>query len=197
MVVAQPSTVPTNIMFRKGTSGLERLKQIEYLKTKIREAFEVMISRDCPPGQLKKEEVSSVMRYLGRFPSEAQIVQTILPLIQEDEPPNNVTYEKFEPFILKCIMENEYEPDDAETLLACFRVLDTEKKGYIDAEAMRELTMNQGIQFFQEVWDKFYDDSFDHEAKVIHYEEYIANLMLENDKHMEMLMKDYDTFQYP
>lgn len=32
---------------------------------------------------------------------------------------------------------NEYDPDDTETLLAAFRILDQENKGYIECDMMR------------------------------------------------------------
>jgi hypothetical protein len=41
------------------------------------------------------------MRYLGQFPSEAQVRDAIIPEIEEDEPMETVKYTKFEPYMLK------------------------------------------------------------------------------------------------
>ena len=93
-------------MFRPTKSGVERLKQIEYLKSLIRDAFS-NVDREGK-GYVIREEISSLMRYFGQFPSEAQVVDVILPEIQEDEPTNYVYYDKFEKYMLNAIITNEY-----------------------------------------------------------------------------------------
>jgi len=40
------------------------------------------------------------MRYLGQFPSEQQIVDFILPKIEEDEPSNFIKYSNFEQYMI-------------------------------------------------------------------------------------------------
>lgn len=93
--------------------------------------------------------------------------------MQEDEPSTFVTYERFEKKMLEVLFTNEYEPDTDEILLAAFRVrsrstvnshdmervsrtdrererqqaIDTEQKGYIEADVMRELLTTKGTPF--------------------------------------------------
>lgn len=67
--------------------------------------------------------------------------------MQEDEPSTFVTYDRFEKKMLEVLYTNEYEPDTDETLLAAFRVLDADKKGYMDADVMRELLISKGTPF--------------------------------------------------
>jgi hypothetical protein len=80
------STIPTLFnfdsflylsMYKHTTSGVESLRQIEYIKKKIWKAFSYFDLNN--KGYVLKEEVRSVMRYLGQFPSEAQYVNIILP----------------------------------------------------------------------------------------------------------------------
>lgn len=182
-------------MFRPTKSGVERLKQIEYLKSLVKEAFS-SVDREGK-GYVIREEISSIMRYLGQFPSEAQVVDVILREIQEDEPTNFVYYEKFEKYMLEAIMKNEFEPDDSDTLLAAFRVLDPERKGYIEVDAMRQILMEQGIKFYDSEWAEFEHFAVDAETNVINYEEYVSRLVTENDRHMQGLMKGLDKFKYP
>ena len=85
------------------------------------------------------------MRYLLQFPSEAQIRDYIIEQLEGDEPCDYIKYEKFEPYMLNVLMTNEYEPNPAEHLLAAFRVLDPEGKGYIRKDVMRELITTKGI----------------------------------------------------
>ena len=47
--------------------------------------------------------------------------------------------------MLSVLTINEYEPNPAEHLLAAFRVLDPESKGYIKKDIMRELLTTKGI----------------------------------------------------
>lgn len=67
--------------------------------------------------------------------------------MQEDEPSTFVTYDRFEKKMLEVLYTNEYEPDTDETLLIAFRVLDADKKGYMDADVMRELLISKGTPF--------------------------------------------------
>ena len=54
------------------------------------------------------------MRYLNQFPSEAQVRDYILDQLEEDEPSDYIKYAKFEPFMLRVIMDNEFEPNPSE-----------------------------------------------------------------------------------
>lgn len=77
----------------------EQKKREEYLKTKINEAFSLFY--DKKKNFIEKKEVPYVMRYLGQFPSEAQVRDAILPEIEEDEPLESIKYSKFEPYMLR------------------------------------------------------------------------------------------------
>jgi Ca2+-binding EF-hand superfamily protein len=79
------------------------------------------------------------MRYLGCYPSEEELVTDILPNLQDDEETSVVKYERFEPFMLRVLMERAYEPDSEEVILQAFKILDLETKGYIDEQSMIEL----------------------------------------------------------
>ncbi|KAF1791832.1 EF-hand domain pair [Phytophthora cactorum] len=97
---------------------------------RIRAAFD-MFDKD-KKGCVIQEEVSTIMRYLGAYPTEKDIIKKILPevckqscnLHARDEPSTFVTYDRFEKKMLEVLYTNEYEPDTDETLLAAFRVRD-------------------------------------------------------------------------
>eukprot|EP00657_Telonema_sp_P-1_P004109 TRINITY_DN19513_c0_g1_i1.p1 TRINITY_DN19513_c0_g1~~TRINITY_DN19513_c0_g1_i1.p1 ORF type:complete len:158 (+),score=81.82 TRINITY_DN19513_c0_g1_i1:96-569(+) len=48
-------------------------------------------------------------------------------------------YEKFERVVLKCITDNEIPNDSEEDLIRAFKALDTDGKGYLTADELREL----------------------------------------------------------
>ena len=58
-----------------------------------------------------------------------------------------VTYEKFEKKMIEVLRDHEYEPDTDDRILRAFRVLDPERKGYLEAETMREILCTEGTPF--------------------------------------------------
>ena len=44
---------------------------------------------------------------------------------------------------------------------------------------------------------EFLSFALDPETNVIYYEDYVSRLIMENEKHMEMLAKGYEKFKYP
>ena len=89
-------------------------------RRRVKEAFE-FFDREGR-GLLVKEEVGTIMRYLGAFPSEEDIIKTILPQMQDDEEIEHVKYEKFERYMVKVMAEREFEPASEEVLLQAFKV---------------------------------------------------------------------------
>jgi len=183
-------------MFRDTRSGVERLRQIEYFKTLIKECFSILEAKENP-GYILKDEVPTIIRYLGGFPSEAQLSNVIIPEMQEDEPTNYVHYDKFEKFMLNAIISEEFEPDDMETLLAAFRFFDQEGRGYIEIDVMKKILKENGIAFRDKEWDDFMAYSADLDTNVIYYEDYVSRLLSENDKHIQNLLKGLEKFKYP
>ena len=108
---------------------MERMKQIEYYRHLIQQAFNIV---DIPhEGYIDRKEVSYVMRYLLKVPSEAQIRDYIIDRLEGDTPTNFILFEKFEPYMLEVMMGDEFEPASAEDLLAAFRVFDPKGQGWI------------------------------------------------------------------
>ena len=65
------------MLWDNNQSMTEKAKREEYLKTKIYEGFSLFY--DKKKNFIEKKEVPYVMRYLGQFPSEAQVRDAILP----------------------------------------------------------------------------------------------------------------------
>lgn len=143
-------------------------------KRKIREAFQ-LFDKDRK-GCVIQEEVSTIMRYLGAYPTERAMVKEILPDMMEDEPSAFVKYERFEPKMLEILAEGEWEPDSEEVLLQAFRVFDEEGKGYIDAARFREALISKGTPFREKEIDAFMSVAKDPETGHIYYEDYVSSL---------------------
>lgn len=115
------------------------------LRTQIKDAFELFDKEKR--GVVIQEEVPTIMRYLGAYVSDQDVVEKVLPEIQEDEPTAFVTYEKFEKKMLQVLESQEFAPDTDDVLLQAFRAIDTEKRGYVDGDKMKELLLKYGTPF--------------------------------------------------
>lgn len=100
---------------------------IEQTEAKIREAFD-LFDKDKADAIIQ-EEVGTVMRSLGVFPTERSLVLEILPEMQDEEPTGFVSYQKFEKKMLQMLANKEYAPDSADMLLQAFRTIDSENLG--------------------------------------------------------------------
>lgn len=170
---------------------MDSIPRLDKLRKCIREAFGFFDK--VGNGTVFQEEVGTIMRYLGQFPSETDVVEVILREIQDDDPSNVVSYENFEKMMLRCLMDHEYDPDDSETLLAAFRVLDPEGRGWIDANQMREYLASGSVGFREKEMSEFLEFAKDKESADstrIYYEDYVAKLTSFVDKHIEGLYQD-------
>lgn len=96
--------------------------------------------------------------------------------IQEDEPTAFVTYEKLEKKLIEALETGEYAPDSADVLLQAFRVLDPERKGFIEADRMEELLTTRGTPFREKELESFLSVAKDLETGNVYYEDYVAML---------------------
>ena len=132
------------------------------------------------------------MRYLLQFPSEAQVRDYIIVKLEDDEPCDFIKYDKFETYMVDVLMRNEFEPAPAEHLLAAFRILDPQNKGRIKKDVIEELLTTQGIPLRQKEYDIFISFALDKTCKYVEYEDYVAKLIDENERHLEMLLQDWN-----
>jgi len=148
---------------------------IETTEQKIREAFD-LFDKDRADAIIK-EEVGTVMRSLGAYPTERQLVLEVLPEILDDEPTGFVSYQKFEKKMLQLLATKEYDPDSGDILLQAFRTIDTDNTGYISAELLEELFTTRGTPFQPREMETFLLVAKDAETGNIYYEDYVAMLM--------------------
>ena len=88
-------------------------------------------------------------------------------------------------------MTNEFEPAPAEHLLAAFRILDPEGKGRIRYDVIKELLQTKGIPLREKEIQDFEKFALDKTGEFVEYEDYVAKLVEENERHLEMLLQDY------
>mmetsp|Transcript_38382 Transcript_38382/g.108561 ORF Transcript_38382/g.108561 Transcript_38382/m.108561 type:complete len:193 (-) Transcript_38382:69-647(-) len=148
---------------------------------------------------VQQDEVGTIMRYLGQFPSESDLKDSIIPELLDNDPSRDglVSFEAFEKMMLRDLSDHVYDPDDSETLLAAFRVLDPEGRGYIDSNLMHEHLSTRGGKaadgFREREMSDFLEYAKDKESadsSRIYYEDYVAKLNADIEKHLEHLYQD-------
>mmetsp|Transcript_161417 Transcript_161417/g.286296 ORF Transcript_161417/g.286296 Transcript_161417/m.286296 type:complete len:189 (-) Transcript_161417:61-627(-) len=178
----------------EASSGEQRLMK---LRKVIKEAFGYFDK--IGNNTVQQDEVGTIMRYLGQFPSESDLKELIVPELLDDDPSRDglVSYDAFEKMILRCLSDHLYDPDDSETLLAAFRVLDPEGRGYIDSNLMHEHLSTRGGKaadgFREREMSDFLEYAKDKESadsSRIYYEDYVAKLTADVEKHIENLYQD-------
>ncbi|XP_077283767.1 dynein regulatory complex protein 8 [Arctopsyche grandis] len=148
------------------------------LEKKIADAFEVFDHSGKQTVDVR--EIGTILRSLGCCPSEAEI-QEVLLATEDKEATGSIHLANFLPYMIQKISEHRFYPADAETLLAAFKTLDEESKGYITKEKITKLIMEEGEQFTQEEYDEMMQIAVDPTTDTIPYEYYINQLMVEDD----------------
>jgi Ca2+-binding EF-hand superfamily protein len=115
------------------------------MQAKIREAFD-LFDKDHQDAVIN-EEVGTMMRYLGIFPTEKDLIMKYLPEMQDDEPTGFVRYDKLEKRLMELLASGECEPDSREVLLQAFRTIDTDNSGLINADVLETLIAGKGTSF--------------------------------------------------
>lgn len=140
---------------------------IERTQAQIREAFDLFDNDKADA--IIQEEVGTVMRALGAFPTERDLVLNILPDMQDDEPTGFVSYGKFEKKMLQILASRECEPDSSDLILQAFRTIDADGNGYINAELLEDLLTTRGTGFRPKEVEAFLAFTKDHESGNVFY----------------------------
>ncbi len=147
---------------------------VDSTEARIREVFD-LFDKD-KTDTIVQEEVGTVMRALGAYPTERALVLEILPAMQDDEPTKLVSYKKFERKMLQILASREWEPDSEDLILQAFRTIDSANQGFISSDVMEELLVSKGTAFRPEELESFMLAARDNETKNIYYEDYVASL---------------------
>ena len=142
-------------------------------KFRIKNAFKLFDSERN--GTIPNTEVATVMRYLGHFPSEKDVVQLLLPRMSGEDPQSYVHYEALEEVMLQVMVNEEYLPSTDDALLAAFRVIDEDGKGWISVNEISELLTKKGTAFRGQELAEFVQRARDpDQPNKIYYEDYVT-----------------------
>lgn len=125
--------------------------------------------------------MGTVLRFLGAFPTEEELVSDILPQLIQDGDALHISYPPFEKLMLQIFADQLYEPDSEEVLLQAFRALDPEGKNYVEEDVMRDALMEGEYGFNEKEIEAFLAIAKDPQTGLIHYEDYITYVVNQRD----------------
>ncbi len=156
------------------------------LRATIQSAFSLFDKNSS--NTISPEDVAPLMRFLGQFPSEQILSDSIMKQLMESAHSREISYEAFEKMMLKSLLEHAYDPDDQETLLAAFRTLDADNRGYIEVETLRDSFAAGHHGLREKELNEFIE--FAREGDKIWYEDYVWKLRLGVEKHLGKVYKE-------
>merc|ERR1719201_88152 len=143
--------------------------QTKERKKWIKDAFKVFDEENNDIADVR--EVGTIMRSLGVNPTEKEL-HGMLAQMEEDEPTGFVKYEKFEPVVVKAMEDNEIPTDSQEDIIRAFRALDTDGKGYLTTEELRDLLTKNEEHFSVDEIGEMLAFAVDPETGNCNYTEY-------------------------
>ena len=189
-----------------------------FIKYKVRQIVSIIFKEYN--GYIPRVEAPYLIRYFLQFPSQSQVVDEILVDINKlesstDKSKELLEVEAFEKYLITILKTNKYAGYDKETLIEAFRILDSEKNGYLDLHTYYTFLKRYGITFTKEQIEEM--ESFllknDNEllqslgvqndevrkhkptsTRKFYYESYVRKVLGDNQKHFEELMKEYKAF---
>jgi Ca2+-binding EF-hand superfamily protein len=208
-------------MFFEGLMPQEVVFMEAFIKSKVRE-IAVAFYKESENGLIKKAEVPYLVRYFLQFPSDNQVVEEIIPEIEKieadvDKSSDMVQIEAFEKQLLIILKTNLYPISEKEVLLECFKLIDIEKKGFIDLHTYYTFLKSYGVSFNKKQIKDLEDflkenesDFFDplkidketsqkkkhnqYTTRNFYYESYVRKVVMDNKSHFDELKEEFRIF---
>ena len=189
-----------------------------FIRYKVRQIVSIIFKEFN--GYIPRVEAPYLIRYFLQFPSNSQVVDEMLVEISKLESSNDKSKEllevdAFEKYLITILKTNKYSGYDKETLIEAFRILDSEKNGYLDLHTYYTFLKRYGITFTKDQiaeMESFLlkndnelleglgvqnDEVAKHKpttTRKFYYESYVRKVLDDNQKHFDELMKEYKQF---
>ncbi|CAH8504013.1 unnamed protein product [Schistosoma guineensis] len=149
------------------------------LEARIREIFDLFDHERNKTIDFR--ELGTVIRALGGVPTEAEVISLVREL--ENDPPNGyINYDKFLPVMMQAMEQKRFEPAPEEDLLKAFLILDSEKKGFLSADALESYMLSSGEPFTKEEIEEMLAAATDLSKGKIMYRDFVIQLSTFDDK---------------
>eukprot|EP01135_Chromosphaera_perkinsii_P003118 Nk52_evm7s236 gene=Nk52_evmTU7s236 len=148
------------------------------LGKKIKKAFDVFDHEGNETIDVR--ELGSVVRSLGKFPTEEELLRLIADC-EEEESSGTIKFSFFRPNMEDIFKNKKFEQASAKVLKAAFEAIDEEKKGSFTSEEMTKIMTEHGEPFSTEELDEMLSAAVNVEKGVVLPEQYINILQYNAD----------------
>lgn len=100
--------------------------------------------------------------------------------MEEEEPTGYIRFEKFEPVMLKILLERRYKAAPEDQIMKAFEVLDQENKGYLTTEELTKFMSEEGEPFTQEEMEEMLSAAVDPDKGIVFYKDFVAMMVVED-----------------
>lgn len=149
---------------------------VEVLK-RIKDAFDIF-DHECNK-TVDVREIGTIVRSLNCCPTEGEL-SDILTSVEEDEPTGYIRYEKFEPVMMRILLERKYKAASEEKLLKAFELLDIEQNEYLSVDDVQSLMTKEGEPFTQEEMDEMLSAAVDPDKGSVYYKDYVTLMAVDD-----------------
>lgn len=144
--------------------------ELESIKKKVREAV-VLFEHKEGSKTVDQKDIGTLVRYLGVNPTNAQvamIVEQLNALNADAEPSSLMPLEHVETIVSNFMVQQQAAlfRDDYHTLIRAFRAFDTEGKGYIMAEQLKNALTAKGETFSEDEVNKMLGYAADDSGRI-------------------------------
>ncbi|XP_065051477.1 dynein regulatory complex protein 8-like [Rhopilema esculentum] len=147
------------------------------LQKRIADAFDIFDHESNKTVDVR--EIGTIVRSLNCCPSEGEL-SDILSDVEEEEPTGYIRFEKFEPVMMKILLERKYKPANEEQLLKAFSVLDQESKGFLTVDELQKLMTEEGEPFTQEEMEEMLSAAVDPDKGIVYYKDYLSLMAIDD-----------------
>eukprot|EP00951_Prasinocladus_malaysianus_P030290 scaffold284460_cov50-Prasinocladus_malaysianus.AAC.1 len=151
----------------------QQAAELEAAKKRARDAFLIFEHREGSR-LVDGKEIATVIRSLGINPTGPQCDQLLEEVRNEDGSPL-ITLDRFESVMAQALVEKsktEFQRDDYHRLMRAFRAFDPEKRGWINADYLKNLMLTRGEQFTPDEVNHMLSVAVDEDTGRIYYEDY-------------------------
>jgi len=151
-------------------------------KDRMLSAFKLFES-DRTTGLCDVREIGTIVRSLGLNPTEGQLGKMIESM-EDAESSGYIHYDRFAAVMGPVLLTWEFQGqimvrDSEDRILAAFRALDKDRKGYIDSDQLKEMMTTMGEKLNNEEVLEMINAAADPESGNIKYDDYAPILALD------------------
>lgn len=146
--------------------------ELEAAKKRAREAFLIFEHREGSR-LVEGKDIPTIIRSLGINPTGAQC-EVLMNDARNEDGSALFSVERFENVMAQALVErkSEFQRDDYHRLLRAFRAFDPDKRGWINADVLKNLMLTRGEPYSSEEVNHMLSVAVDEDTGKIYYEDY-------------------------